>query len=64
MLLIIKNVESKYKILERNVKKQCKDLILAVKKLIVRLEAAEQMEMQPTGVGGKGHMVNACKPSS
>lgn len=64
MLLISKNVETIYKILERNMKKQCKDLILAVKKLILMPEAAEQTEVQPTGLRGKGHIVNACKLSS
>lgn len=65
MLLITKNVESIYIYLfVFKVKKQCKGLILAVKRLILMPEAGEQMEVQPTGFIGEGHMDNACKPSS
>lgn len=66
MLLITKKVKIIYKILEKKkkVEKTWKGLILAVKKLILMPGAAEQMEMQPTDLRGKGHMDNACKPSS
>lgn len=33
-------------------------------KLALMPEATEQMEIQATGIRGKGHMANACKPCS
>lgn len=55
-------MESICKTLERNVENQRKDLILAMKKLMLMPEAAEQMEMQPQASEGKDTWLMPVRP--